>query len=166
MSKALSNVCILAACVILARLALSEAARAEETVSPATVPEELKGIMKPILKATYVCTNAKSGQGCSAGCASVSFSPLTRLTVILGSVTIGSQVIPMYHYLAEFPGAAIEKKSAEQTPKAKAEAAIATKGSARESVHTQSASKAEGFVLSTGDVCGTVNMTLTFSAAP
>lgn len=92
--------------------------------------------MTQVLKATYTCRDA-TGESCSAGCGSASFSPLKSLTVILGSVPIGNQSLPMYYYLAVFP------QTAEKSAK--------------------SAAKAEGFILSTSPVCGTVNMDLTFS---
>jgi hypothetical protein len=96
----------------------------------------LKEHFSPVWTATYEC-RSKTADGCSAGCASASFSPIQRLTVVVGSVTIGKQDLPAYYYLAVFPSGS--SKSA------------------------KSVAKAEGFIFDTKAVCGTVNMDLTFS---
>lgn len=108
--------------------------------SPLRPPDQLaaglKAYLSPVWTAAYEC-RSKTADGCSAGCASASFSPIQRLTVVLGSVTIGSRNFPIYYYLAEFP-----------------------QGSSKSA---KSVAKAEGFILDTNAVCGTVNMDLTFS---
>jgi hypothetical protein len=139
MQKALTNVWMVIGGITLIGLMLAETARAAApplaTIQPAVLPAAL---IKPILKAIYECRDKTGkGAGCSAGCASASFAPLTRLTVVLGTILIGDKDVPIYYYLAEFP------QPTGKTPKP--------------------APKAEGFILSTNQVCGTVNMDLIFS---
>lgn len=76
-------------------------------VDPAKLSKTFQAYFKPILKATYECRDKTGkGEGCSAGCASASFSPVTRLTVVLGSLLVDGENIRFYYYLVEFPKAA------------------------------------------------------------
>ncbi len=102
---------------------------------PLPLAAGIKEHLAPVWKATYECGG--KAEDCSAGCGSASFSPIQRLTVVLGLVAIGRREVLIYYYLAEFPQ--------DQSKKAK------------------SAAKAEGFILDSNAVCGTVNMNLTFS---
>jgi hypothetical protein len=143
MSKASSKLTALLAACALVELALGRALAAD-LPAEANPPKlaDLPDNLQKIFKAVYECRD-KKGKGCSAGCASASFSPLTRLSVVLVSVPINGQNTPMYYYLAEFP----EDKDA-------TDAENGTKNRV---------TKAEGFILSSNAVCGTVNMDLTIS---
>jgi hypothetical protein len=133
------------ACFILSGLAMAEVWAAElapakaDAGAPnlATLPQNFT----VIFKATYTCRDKTQGKGCTAGCASASFSPLTRLTVVLGSIPIGGKNTLMYYYLAELPKEATPSDDPSKV-----------------------ATKAEGFILSGDALCGTVNMDLKFEA--
>jgi hypothetical protein len=97
-----------------------------------------------IFTAQYKCSKDPiGGVGCSAGCASASFSPLLYLTVVLIAVTPepGQQSRSMYYYLVQFPEDAKEPQQDPQQFKQP---------------------RAYGFTLDTAAICGTVNMDLEF----
>jgi hypothetical protein len=103
-----------------------------------------------LFRVVYQCNNNDgSGSGCSAGCASASFSPLTELTVTVYSVNdINGAKTQILHYLVKFP----EKTSNDAKAKTVKKAAKADKA--------DKAGTAEGFVLAPNSLCGTVNMKL------
>jgi hypothetical protein len=101
-----------------------------------------------LFQVVYECNNG-DGSGCSAGCASASFSPLTELTVTVYSVNdINGAKTQILHYLVKFP----EKTSNDAKAKTVKKAAKADKA--------DKAGTAEGFVLAPNSLCGTVNMKL------
>jgi hypothetical protein len=97
-----------------------------------------------VLEVVYTCRN-DDGSGCSAGCASASFSPLMELTVTLYSLKrpYDGKNIDILHYLAKFPETVERnaKRAGAKRPKA--------------------ITKAEGFTLDATSLCGTVNMIVT-----
>jgi hypothetical protein len=94
-----------------------------------------------IFRVIYECKgDMKSGTGCSAGCASASFSPLIRLSTVLYATNadgVNPNTVLLY-YLVDLP-----------PPKAR-------RGTGDANVKPV---QAEGFVLNSNSVCGTVNMT-------
>jgi hypothetical protein len=104
-----------------------------------------------LFQVVYECNNG-DGSGCSAGCASASFSPLTELTVTVYSVSdSGGRNTEILHYLVKFPKAPPQA--------AKAKPAKGKKGDA-EADKADKPGIAEGFVLASNSLCGTVNMKL------
>jgi hypothetical protein len=94
-----------------------------------------------IFTAEYTCEDRTNGKGCSAGCASASFSPLLRLIVVLLSVApAAGNAHAMYYYLVQFPEGTKAGKDPSQ-PKQP---------------------HAIGFTLDTSAVCGSVNMDVEF----
>jgi hypothetical protein len=94
-----------------------------------------------IFTAEYTCEDRTNGKGCSAGCASASFSPLLRLTVVLLSLAPSAgDAQAMYYYLVQFPEGTKTGKDPAQ-PKQP---------------------HAVGFTLDTSAVCGSVNMDVEF----
>jgi hypothetical protein len=97
-----------------------------------------------IFTAQYKCSKDPiRGAGCSAGCASASFSPLLYLTVVLIAVTPepGEQPRSMYYYLVQFPE---DPKDTQKAPPQFKQP------------------RAYGFTLDTTAICGTVSMDLEF----
>jgi hypothetical protein len=101
-----------------------------------------------LFRVAYECNNDDgSGSGCSAGCASASFSPLTELTVTVYSVSdVNGAKTQILHYLVKFP---------EKTPNAFKAKAVKKAAKADKA---DKAGTAEGFVLAPNSLCGTVNM--------
>jgi hypothetical protein len=100
--------------------------------------DQIKG-SSVLFRAVYSCRNEK-GSGCSAGCASASFSPLKRLTVTLYSLSTQQRPeFEVLHYLVEFP------QTAEKAARGQKAAPV---------------TKAEGFILDAKSLCGTINMDL------
>jgi hypothetical protein len=101
-----------------------------------------------LFRVVYECNNDDgSGSGCSAGCASASFSPLTELIVTVYSVSdVNGAKTQILHYLVKFP---------EKTPNAAKAKAVKKAAKADKA---DKAGTAEGFVLAPNSFCGTVNM--------
>jgi hypothetical protein len=111
-----------------------------QLASAAEVPDPIPGGMRTFV-ARYTCSSP-NGVGCSAACASVSFSPVTQLTIILFAIDKAGSTADLLYYQAQLPKANVGKANA-GNPKF-----------------------AEGFVLNASNPCGTVNMHLEFTEAP
>jgi hypothetical protein len=129
-------------------------------------PTKLPG--EEIFTAEYTCADRTKGAGCSAGCASASFSPLLYLTVVLLSVRPldGGQPHTMYYYLVQFPEAAKNKKPDGSTGGQSEDGENVQPEAAKDGKQDPPKFKqprATGFTLDTSAVCGSVNMDVEFT---